>query len=254
MRRITLAIAMLLCSAPALAQTDPVMIDDLTTVEVQAAIDAGKTTAVYYVGGTHQNGPAVVLGKHNLLARHISERVARGLGNALAYPPNPYAPAGDPIEKTGHMRFAGTVSVSNDTLRAVSRDVAISALAVGFTHVAILGDHGGGQDLLREVASELDADIAAVASRPSLGYVPVSSTGRSRGAMREVSATSMVGPANRMTPIDDASEILAVASDRVRRERLDADIAAVASVDLGRRFIDGKVEVAIASIREQVGR
>ena len=57
-----------------------------------------------------------------------------------------------------------------------------------------------------------------------------------------------------MTPIDDASEILAVASDRVRRERFDADIAAVASVELGRRFIDGKVEVAIASIREQVGR
>ena len=173
---------MLLCSAPALAQSDPVMIDDLTTVEVQAAMDAGKTTAVYYVGGTHQNGPAVVLGKHNLLARHISERVARGLGNALAYPPNPYAPAGDPIEKTGHMRFAGTVSVSNDTLRAVSRDVAISALAVGFTHVAILGDHGWVTTVVDRTSCARWPRSSTPTSPPSLrpSWAGGSSTGRSR--------------------------------------------------------------------------
>ena len=88
------------------------MIDELTTTEVQEALDTGMTTAIYYVGGTHQSGPAVVLGKHNLLATHLSRRVAQTLGNALAYPPNPYAPAGDPIAKTGHMRFAGTVSMS----------------------------------------------------------------------------------------------------------------------------------------------
>ena len=107
MRRVAFVGAVLLSSTTAMAQSNSVMIDDLTTTEVQAAIDNGKTTAVYFVGGTHQNGPAVVLGKHNLLARHLSQRVAEELGNALAYPPNPYAPAGDPIEKTGHMRFAG---------------------------------------------------------------------------------------------------------------------------------------------------
>ena len=80
MRWIPLAVAMLSSPAQAFAQSDSVLIDDLTTVEVQAAINAGKTTTVYYVGGTHQNGPAVVLGKHNLLARYISDGVARGLG------------------------------------------------------------------------------------------------------------------------------------------------------------------------------
>ena len=131
----------------------------------------------------------------------------------------------------------------------MSRDVAISALAVGFTHVAILGDHGGGQDILREVAAELDAEWRSQGGR--VFYVPVYEEGQ--GKMREILGAMDV-PADRMTPIDDASEILAVASDRVRRDRLDADIAAVASSELGRRFIDGKVEVAIAGIREQVGR
>ena len=158
MRHLFIVVALLLSSKGVMAQSTSVMIDDLTTTEVQAAIDAGKTTAVYYVGGTHQSGPAVALGKHNLLAEHLSRRVAEMLGDALAYPPNPYAPAGDPIEKTGHMRFAGTISVSHETLAAVSGDVIVSALAVGFTHIVMLGDHSETQGVIREVAEALDAE------------------------------------------------------------------------------------------------
>ena len=64
MRHLFVVVALLLSSVSALAQSTSV-----TTTEVQAAIDAGKTTAIYYVGGTHQSGPAVALGKHNLLSR-----------------------------------------------------------------------------------------------------------------------------------------------------------------------------------------
>ena len=67
LRHLFVVVALLLSSGSALAQSTSVMIDDLTTTEVQAAIDAGNTTAVYYVGGTHQNGAAVALGKHNLI-------------------------------------------------------------------------------------------------------------------------------------------------------------------------------------------
>ena len=249
MRCLALTAAVLLAAAGPLAQSDPVMIDDLTTTEVQAAIDGGKTTAIYYVGGTHQNGEAVALGKHNMIARHVSERVAEELGNALAYPPNPYAPAGDPIAKTGHMRFAGTVSLSAETFAAVSREVTVSALAVGFRHVVMLGDHGGeGQNILRELAAELDAEWRPKGGR--VFYIPVYEEGE--GRMREHLATLNV-EGNRMTPTDDASEILAIAPDRVRRDRLAADVARVASAEVGRTLIEGKVEVAVASIRAQVG-
>ena len=248
MRFVGLSLAVVLFAASAVAQDESVMIDDLTTTEVQAAIDAGTTTAIYYVGGTHQNGAAVVLGKHNLLARHLSQRVAEELGNALAYPPNPYAPAGDPIEKTGHMRFAGTVSVSEETFAAVSRDVVRSAIAAGFRHVVMLGDHGGGQDILRSVAAELDTESQSQGAR--VFYIPVYEEGE--GRMREHLATLNV-PTDRMTPTDDASEVLAVAGDKVRREQLAEDIARVASPEVGRVLINGKVEVAVASIRKQIG-
>ena len=250
MRHLLAVVALLLSSGTALAQSTSVMIDDLTTTEVQAAIDAGKTTAIYYVGGTHQNGAGVALGKHNLIAALLSRRIAETLGNALAYPPNPYAPAGNPIEKTGHMRFAGTVSVSHETLAAVSRDVAVSALAVGFTHVVMLGDHAETQSVIRETATSLDAVWRGRGGR--VFFVPVYEEGE--GRMREILEARGV-PKNRMTPIDDASEIMALDADRwLRPDQLDEEIAAVASAELGQQFIDGKVEVAVASIRQLVSR
>ncbi len=250
MRHLTIVVAVLLSSATALAQSS-VMIDELTTTEVQAAIDAGKTTAIYYVGGTHENGPAVPLGKHNLLAAHLSRRVAEELGNALAYPPNPYAPAGNALERSGQMAFAGTISVSSETLAAVSREVAISALAVGFTHVVMLGDHGATQGVIRDVAPELDAEWRPKGGR--VFFIPVYQEGEDR--MREI-LTQRGVPTNRTTPIDDASEMMALDRNNrwVRYDRLDDDIAAVASADLGQQFIDGKVDAAVASIRELVGR
>ncbi len=251
MRYLLAVVSLLLSSGSALAQSTSVMIDDLTTVEVQAAIDAGKTTAVYYVGGTHQNGSAVALGKHNLIAALVSRRVAETLGNALAYPPNPYAPAGDPIEKTGHMRFAGTISVSHETLAADSRDLAISALQVGVTHVVMLGDHGETQGVIRDAAAALDTEWRPKGGR--VFFIPVYEDGE--GRMREILEALDV-PRNQMTPIDDASEIMAIDPDGrwLRPDQLADEIAAVASAELGWQFIDGKVEVAVASIRELVGR
>ncbi len=249
MRHLLVFIATFVLSTTALAQSTSVMIDDLTTTEVQAAIDGGKTTAIYYVGGTHQSGPAVALGKHNLLSALLARRIAETLGNALAFPPNPYAPAGDPVARTGHMRFAGTISVSHETLAAVSRDVAISALTVGFTHVVMLGDHGETQDVIREVAAALDAEWRSKGGR--VFFIPVYEEGEDR--MREI-LTALDVPSNRTTSFDDASEMMALdtANRWVRPDQLADDIVAVASADLGRQFIDGKVEVAVARIRELV--
>ena len=105
------------CAAPA-----SVFIEDLTWPEVRDAIAAGATTAIYYAGSTEQNGPHMATGKHNFVARHVAGRIAATLGNALVYPIMPFAPTGDAVEKTGHMRFPGSVSVADETYAAVARD------------------------------------------------------------------------------------------------------------------------------------
>ena len=126
---------------------------------------AGKTAAILYAGGTEQNGPHMSLAKHNLIARHVAGQIAERLGNALVYPVMPFSPAGDATEKTGHMRFPGTVSLSSEVFLGVMRQVAQSAVAAGFKQVYLMGDHGGGQAELRLAAEGLDADARRKGAR-----------------------------------------------------------------------------------------
>jgi creatinine amidohydrolase/Fe(II)-dependent formamide hydrolase-like protein len=235
----------------AAAQSTSVMIEDLTTTEIQAAITAGKTTAVCYFGGAHQNGDAVALVKHNLVADHLARRVAEELGNALAYPPSPYGPAGDAIKKTGHMRFAGTVSLTEETFGLVAREVALSALAVGFRNVVLLSDHGSGLETLRKVAAGLTAEWTSRGGRVT--YIPIYEEGE---AAFQAHLKQMGVPANLHTPIDDASEVMALDRENrwVRKDKLAPEIAKVASASLGQTFIDNKIRLAVASIRGQVGK
>src|SRR5436309_11544966 len=157
MKRAFLLIAALLIAAPAYGQAQSVWIDDLTWPEVQDAIAGGKRTAIVYVGSSEQNGPHMVIGKHNFIAHALAQRIAEELGDALVYPTMPYAVAGNPIARTGHMRFPGTVTLPPEVFYGVVRGAAQSALTAGFKVVALMGEHGGGQDELALAAKELDA-------------------------------------------------------------------------------------------------
>jgi creatinine amidohydrolase/Fe(II)-dependent formamide hydrolase-like protein len=72
---------------------------------VRDAIAGGKRTAIIYVGSSEQNGPHIIIGKHNFIARYAAQRIAEELGDALVYPTLPFAITGDAIARTGHMRF-----------------------------------------------------------------------------------------------------------------------------------------------------
>src|SRR5262250_2126818 len=156
MKFLTFALCVLVLPSIVLAQSKSVLIEDLTWTEVRDAIAAGKTTAIYYAGSTEQNGPGLALGKHIFIAHYAAQRIAEELGNALVYPTMPYAPAGDPIKKTGHMAFPGTVSVSDETFVSVARDLARSPIAAGCKNTALIGHHGGGQQTLKKVAAALN--------------------------------------------------------------------------------------------------
>ncbi len=157
---LTLASAALVLSAAPLVAQRSVYIEDLTWPEVQLAIQSGKMNAIIYTGSTEQNGPHMAIGKHNFIARWVAGAIAIKLGDALVYPTLPFAPTGDAVKRTAHMRFpgsVGSVTLTPQTYRSVVHDVALSAIDAGFRNVFIMGDHGDGQDVLGVVANELDA-------------------------------------------------------------------------------------------------
>src|SRR6184192_2271933 len=93
---------------------DTVFLEELTWTELRTLVQSGKTTIILPIGGTEQNGPHMALGKHNIRVKALSERIARALGNALVAPVIAYVPEGNVDPPTGHMRFPGTITVSDE--------------------------------------------------------------------------------------------------------------------------------------------
>ncbi len=133
-----------------------VWIEELTWMEVRDALRDGKTTAIISTGGIEQNGPYLATGKHNYVLAAACEGIARKLGDALCAPVLKLVPEGDIANPSGHMRYPGTISLREETYRAVLDDVASSLRAHGFTDIVFIGDSGGNQAGMAAVAAALD--------------------------------------------------------------------------------------------------
>lgn len=150
---------------PVWAKSDSVFLEDLTWTEVRDAVHAGKTTIIIPVGGTEQSGPHIALGKHNVRVKVLAGKIAATLGNVLVAPVVAYVPEGAITPPSGHMRFAGTISVSDDAFKSILNSAARSFKQHGFIDVVLIGDHGGYQSQLKAVAARLNREWAGTRAR-----------------------------------------------------------------------------------------
>jgi len=163
MRRCLLFLLSMALAAPVFAQgpgvaggrTPNVEFDMMTWPEVKKAIGEGKTTALVYNGGTEQRGPQNVNGGHTLMARETVRAIAIKLGNAIAAPVLPFSPNNASAE------LPGTIGLTPELFAAINEQVADQLIKTGFKNIVLMGDHGGGQQQLGEVAKKLGAKYAA---------------------------------------------------------------------------------------------
>jgi creatinine amidohydrolase/Fe(II)-dependent formamide hydrolase-like protein len=168
LRLITLLFAAWLClPAPvALAATPASLyLEDLSWTELREAIAAGHTSIIIPIGGTEQNGPHMALGKHNARARLLAGRIAAELGNALVAPVVAYVPEGSIDPPAAHMRYPGTISISDATFAGLLDGAARSFRQAGFRDVVLIGDHGGYQPQLKAAADRLNRAWAGAKTR-----------------------------------------------------------------------------------------
>src|SRR5215469_226458 len=133
------------------APKDLVEFEMMTWVEVKDALAHGKTTALIYNGGTEQRGPQNVNGGHNLMSRPTVRAIALKLGNAIAAPVLPFSP------NNASAALPGTIGISAPLFAEINEQVAVQLITTGFKNVVLMGDHGGGQKELKQVAEKLDA-------------------------------------------------------------------------------------------------
>jgi len=124
---------------------DSVWIEELTWMEVRDAMKAGKTTVIVPTGGVEQNGPYLATGKHDYVLKATCEAIAHKLGNALVAPIVPFVPEGDIDPPSSHMKYPGTISLTEDTYERLLTDICSCFRTHGFAHIVLIGDSGGNQ-------------------------------------------------------------------------------------------------------------
>lgn len=130
--------------------------EELTFMEIRDLVKAGTTTIIIGTGGVEQNGPFVAGGKHNFVLATVMPYIARKVGNALIAPIVKFVPEGRHEPPSGHMAYAGTISLEAATYEALLRDIARSYRAHGFTDIVLIGDSGGNQTGMRNAADSLN--------------------------------------------------------------------------------------------------
>jgi creatinine amidohydrolase/Fe(II)-dependent formamide hydrolase-like protein len=158
LRLLAVVLPLLVLPAEVRAASTSVFLEDLTWTELRDRVAAGSRTIIIPIGGTEQSGPAVALGKHNVRVRLLAQQIAMGLGNALVAPVVAYVPEGNINPPTGHMKFPGTITVSDKVFEAVLDSAARGFAQQGFTTIVLIGDHGGYQADETAVAERLNRE------------------------------------------------------------------------------------------------
>lgn len=251
-----LFIGLLLSSDQAIAQSS-VFLEELTWTEVRDAILAGKTTVIIPTGGTEQNGPHMVLGKHNIIVKFTAGEIAKQLGNALVAPVIAYVPEGSIKPPSGHMRFPGTITLPEQYFTKVLEFAARSFYAHGFLDIAFIGDSGGNQAGQKAVAEALNKEWAFTPVR--VHHVEAYYSGNSfRGWLRQQGETTKTIGTHGGIP--DTSQLLALYPKGVRRNKLaprqtndgsgvSGDLTRV-SVAYGNKGLELKIAAGVRVIRE----
>jgi creatinine amidohydrolase len=279
----TICLLAICAASSAQAQREPnVSFGMMTWKEVKDAIQAGKTTALVYNGGTEQRGPQNVNAGHTLIAEETVKRIALKLGNAIYMPVLPYSP------NNASADLPGTIGLTSELFAAMNEQIAEQAIKSGFKNVVLMGDHGGGQKELGEVATKLDQKYSGKGIRVVFCDAVYVGTKEHPGAQADFE--KWLGdngyPSGGHAGVSDTSEMLYLGGDKgwVRKDLIPTALgdpvgtpggrgrargadpnapprinngitgdARKSTADLGKKFIDMKVDYGVRQIHELLG-
>lgn len=134
------------------SQKGPPTLDEMTGPEVEAALQ--KTDVLLLpVGATEAHGPHLPLGTDSFEARENCRRAAIRL-EALGCPVviGPVVPFGT---SSFHLGFAGTISLSSQTMIKLLTEICLSLYDTGFRKFAFVHGHDGNLPVMMVAAQEV---------------------------------------------------------------------------------------------------
>jgi creatinine amidohydrolase/Fe(II)-dependent formamide hydrolase-like protein len=245
-------------TAPGGTPPDTVFIEELTWSEVRDLVAAGTTTVIVGTAGTEQKGPHMVDGEHKFVMAHAANRIAREVGRTLVAPVITYVPEGNWTNPGGHMGKPGTITLPEDRFVELLVSAGRSLKAGGFKTILLLGESGGNRTGMRSAATRLNELFQTEARAYWIDdYYTKSHADQNAYVTKTLGIpdNEIGGHAN----ILDTSEMLFVDRTHVRMDKLapgggyqNSGVSGdptKATAELGRVFVQIKVDNAVAQIR-----
>lgn len=244
-----------ICAAAGDAQPKSLDFELLTWPELKQAIAQGKTTALLFNGGVEQRGPQGVSGAHNFVARTLALEIADKLGNAIVAPTIPFS-----VNNGASTELPGTIGISSALFAGVNEEVAEQLIRNGFRNIVLMGDHGGGQKELADVAKKLDAKHAPEGIR----VIYCGDVYTKAGAEFDQWLRDRNLPVGSHASIKDTSELWYLGGDKgwIRPDQIATAVgdsgrkngisgdARKSSPEIGKVISEMKVNAAVAQIRQ----
>ncbi|MDP2320372.1 MAG: creatininase family protein [Acidobacteriota bacterium] len=242
---------------PAAPPPDTVFIEELTWAEVRDLVAGGTTSVIIATAGTEQKGPHMADGEHKFVMHYAADKIARSLGKTLVAPVLTYVPEGSWDPPTGHMSKPGTITLPEDRFIELLVLAGRSLKSSGFKTILFMGDSGGNRNGMRAAAAQLNELFKGEAT----AYWVDDYYTKAHADQRTWITTNLKIPADRIgghANVQDTSELLFVAPQHVRRDRLSGNDypnngvsgdPSIASPELGRRFVQIKIDNAVAQVK-----
>lgn len=164
MKRFTVFMAGLLLSVPALAQigkppSELVEMELLTSSELVEKQKAGFINVLIANGGTEARGPHNILAGHTIMSQRTAIDVAKEIGHTLVAPVMPIDVGATGVSDGS--TNPGGITVSKEVFKGLKLAEIESQVWNGFKNIFVMGDHGGGQQSMKEAAEEMNAKYAS---------------------------------------------------------------------------------------------
>lgn len=258
--RVLLSLSLLLGAVGALRAQTPGMpfLEQMTWDEIRDALKAGQTTIIIPIGGTEQNGPHMVLGKHNYIITFAAGLMAERLGNTLVAPTVQYVPEGNHAAPNFGAK-PGVISNPSPSYDNLLDAAARSLKVHGFTDILYIGDSGGNQAGMTSTAEKLNQEWQGS------GVRVYALTDYYRKAREELRAWLLsefgydAATVGSHAGISDTSQLLYVYPAGIRKEKIkpggggpDSGVSGdptKATAEIGKQAIDFKVNAGIAQYK-----
>jgi creatinine amidohydrolase/Fe(II)-dependent formamide hydrolase-like protein len=144
------------------------LLSRLSTTAI-AEIDKASALVVQPIGAIEQHGPHLPVMTDAFVAERIAGLAADLLGDEQVYllPPLSYG------KSTEHLGWAGTMTLSSETLLAVCKDVGRSIAASGFSRMVFVNGHGGNPSLLDVAARDIRVETGLLVFTVTTGRLGV---------------------------------------------------------------------------------